>query len=90
MVLLNYCLLYKNQILEFKYTNSIYKILIKDIKTNIDLNNLIWTTPIIDIYNKFLEEEIKEKEQVNIEKDNKLGGIIINDPILLREMRVKK
>ena len=109
MVLSNYCLLYKNQIIEFKYANSIYRILIKDIKTNMDLemesNNLIWIIPIIDIvnidlkidiYNKFLEEEIKEKqllknkEQENIEKGNKLGGIIINDPILLREIRVKK
>lgn len=117
-VISGYCVLYENQIINFKYEDNNYKILIKKIKAvdNIESNliDVVNTDLFFDIHNKFLEEELrrqkeleelkqKELEELKIkEQENaqtnklfsgegkKLGGQTIYDPVLVREMRLKK
>jgi len=116
-VISGYCVLYQNQVINFKYEDNNYKILIKkikavdDIKTN--LIDVVNTDLFFDIHNKFLEEELRQKEleekrlkeleklkmkEQEIVQTNKLflgegkkvGGDTIYDPVLVRELRLKK
>ncbi len=123
-ILSGYCILYQNQIINFEYNNNIYKILIKETKSVNDIEanliDVVNTDLSIDIYNKFLEEELKQKkeqerldkerqEKEKIEKEKqlkidstksmnqyftgegkRLGGETIQDPILMRELRLQK
>lgn len=116
-VISGYCILYENQIINFKYEDNNYKILIKKIKAVDDIEtnliDVVNTDLFFDIYNKFLEEELRQKEleklkmkeqkeleelkikeqQVNklfLGEGRKLGGDTVYDPVLVREMRLKK
>ena len=124
-VISGYCVLYQNQVINFKYEDNNYKILIKKIKAVDDIEtnliDVVNTDLFFDIYNKFLEEELRQKEleekrqkeleelkikeleelkikEQEIAQTNKLflgegkkvGGDTIYDPVLVREMRLKK
>jgi hypothetical protein len=124
-VISGYCVLYENQIINFKYEDNNYKILIKKIKAIDDIEtnliDVVNTDLFFDIHNKFLEEELRQKELEELRKreleekrlkeleelkmkeqeiaqtnklflgeGRKLGGDTIYDPVLVREMRLKK
>jgi len=124
-IISGYCVLYQNQVINFKYEDNNYKILIKKIKAVDDIEtnliDVVNTDLFFDIYNKFLEEELRQKEleekrqkeleelkikeleelkikEQEIAQTNKLflgegkkvGGDTIYDPVLVREMRLKK
>lgn len=65
-ILSGYCVLYQNQIINFEHDNCVYKILIKEVKSIDDsdasLIDVVNTDLSIDIYNRFLEEEIRQEE----------------------------
>jgi len=124
-VISGYCVLYQNQVINFKYEDNNYKILIKKIKAVDDIEtnliDVVNTDLFFDIYNKFLEEELRQKEleekrlkeleelkikeleelkikeqeivQTNklfLGEGKKIGGDTIYDPVLVRELRLKK
>ena len=124
-VISGYCVLYQNQVINFEHENNFYKILIKKIKAVDDIEtnliDVVNTDLFFDIHNKFLEEELRQKEleelrqkelealkekeleelkqkDLKIAQTNKLfsgegkkvGGDTIYDPVLVREMRLKK
>lgn len=124
-VISGYCVLYQNQVINFEHENNFYKILIKKIKAVDDIEtnliDVVNTDLFFDIHNKFLEEELRQKEleelrqkeldelkereleelkmkEQEIAQTNKLfsgegkkvGGDTVYDPILVREMRLKK
>jgi hypothetical protein len=103
-VLSKYCLLNHGQVVDCEYNGEIYKIKIKDIKAKfefeIPLIDIVNTDIKIDIFNKFLEEELKQKaidkqtdKQTNkqIQGDGiKLGGVQINDRAIIREIRIQR
>jgi hypothetical protein len=124
-VISGYCVLYQNQVINFEHENNFYKILIKKIKAVDDIEtnliDVVNTDLFFDIHNKFLEEELRQKEleelrlkeleelrkreleelkikeqeiaQTNklfLGEGKKLGGDTIYDPVLVREMRLKK
>jgi ubiquitin fusion degradation protein 1 len=69
----NYCLLYPDQIITCIYNNNQYSIIVKSIKSvcefdaEPELIDVVNTDLKIDIYNRFLEEELREKERINEE-----------------------
>jgi hypothetical protein len=124
-VISGYCVLYQNQVINFEHENNFYKILIKKIKAVDDIEtnliDVVNTDLFFDIHNKFLEEELRQKEleelrqreldelkekeleelrlkELEIAQTNKLflgegkklGGDTVYDPVLVREMRLKK
>jgi hypothetical protein len=132
-IISGYCVLYQNQIINFIYEDNNYKILIKKIKAIDDIEtnliDVVNTDLFFDIHNKFLEEELRQKEleelrqkeleelrqkeleelrQKELEElrqkeleiartnklflgeGNKLGGDTVYDPVLVRELRLKK
>jgi hypothetical protein len=66
----NYCLLYPEQIISCVYENNQYNIKVKLIKSVCEFDDkpeiidIVNTDLKIDIFNKFLEEELKEKKQI--------------------------
>jgi len=124
-VISGYCVLYQNQVINFEHEDNFYKILIKKIKAVDDIEtnliDVVNTDLFFDIYNKFLEEELRQKEleekrlkeleelkikeleelkmkeqeivQTNklfLGEGKKIGGDTIYDPVLVRELRLKK
>lgn len=120
-VLSAHCLLVEGQIVDCEFQGKIFQILIKNIKPKLELDIPQFKIPLIDIvntdikfdiFNKFLEEELKakklaeeverkkkEEEKANREKQlvnkvesngRKLGGIQVDDPNLMREIRLQK
>ena len=132
-IISGYCVLYQNQVINFEYENNFYKILIKKIKAVDDIEtnliDVVNTDLFFDIHNKFLEEELRQKEleelrqkeleelkekelealkekeleelkekNLKIAQTNKLflgegkkiGGDTVYDPVLVRELRLKK
>ena len=65
-VISGYCVLYQNQVINFEHENNFYKILIKKIKAVDDIEtnliDVVNTDLFFDIHNKFLEEELRQKE----------------------------
>ena len=77
-VISNYCLLYPEQIITCTYSNVQYSIKVKSIKSicefdiEPELIDIVNTDLKIDIYNRFLEEELKEKARIEEEKRKEL------------------
>ena len=75
LVISKYCLLYPEQILTCSFAGEQYSIKVKSIKSVCDFDvepeliDIVNTDLKIDIFNKFLEEELKEKERKKIEEE---------------------
>lgn len=122
-ILSNYCLLYEQFVVEFKYFDQNARILIKKIIANVEeeiqnekfpVVDIVNTDIKIEIFNRFYEEEMKMKEKMKkieetthkqiiqpeqnssndnfkaLGEGNKLGGINIMDPEIIREIRIQK
>lgn len=77
-VISKYCLLYPEQILTCTYAGEQFSIKVKLIKSvcefdvEPELIDIVNTDLKIDIFNRFLEEELKEQERKRIEKEQEL------------------
>lgn len=75
MVISNYCLLFPEQILTCTFAGEQFSIKVKSIKSIFEFDiepeliDIVNTDIKIDIFNKFLEEELKEKERKRIEEE---------------------
>ena len=78
IVISNYCLLYVDQIITCAYGDCQYNIKVRSIKSicefdvEPELIDIVNTDLKIDIFNKFLEEELKEKKRLQEEKEKAL------------------
>ena len=75
IILSGYCILYQNQIINFEYENNIYKILIKEIMSvddsKVNIIDIVNIDLSIDIHNKFLEEELIQKKELEMKAKEK-------------------
>jgi len=80
-VISNYCLLYPEQIITCTYSAVQYSIKVKSIKSicefdvEPELIDIVNTDLKIDIFNRFLEEELKEKARVQEDKSKELARV---------------